>query len=139
LEGSVFEGVRLFYKNIIWTPEFHYQLVPLMRKEKKYYFKNTFTFTMPYIAVDLVNSYGKYDWHEQLDASAVMDTFTQGVNFNLFLVDSGITRGTAVSSQKIDYIPSQTYLAYSARIDVPLTFSLYHYDISAMLSLLGLI
>jgi hypothetical protein len=43
-------------------------------------------------------------------------------------------RGTAVSSLKMDYIPSHQYMKYSARIDIPLTFSLYYCDISAILS-----
>jgi hypothetical protein len=135
ISGNAIGGLKLAFKNVEWSPEFHYQLLPFLRGDHLYRFENTLAFRLPAVSVGVVNSWGKELWYRQKESPAAEDALVQGLSFDFFLIDRGIVRGTAMSSLKINYLPNEGYFDYAARLDTPVTFSLYHFDISAIFSL----
>lgn len=65
-------------------------------------------------------------------SSTVATTLSQGIGFNLFLLDVGFFKSTASALFSIQSIPAARFFSYRVRLNVPATFSLYYVDIALM-------
>jgi hypothetical protein len=138
ISGNVFSSFSLIYKQLKVEPSFQYELFSSDMKEKDgrqiYYVQNIIKYGFNDGGLFFLAKYGKNRWHEyfadKISGLQILDTLDLGIGLDLFLFDTGLLRGDIKSVVSYHYIPYSGFNSYDIRLDIPVTFSLYHVDIN---------